>query len=45
MKIEKINNRYRIKHEIGFYIYANSKEELLRKIAILENMKNKGGIK
>ena len=41
MKIEKIDNRYRVKHEIGFYLYGNTKKEILHKIAILENMKNK----
>ena len=40
MKIEKINGRYRVKHEIGFYLYGNTKKEVLHKIAILENMKN-----
>ena len=40
MKIEKFGNRYRVKHEIGFYFYANTKKEILHKIAILENMKN-----
>lgn len=45
MKIEKIGNRHRVKHEIGFYLYGNTKKEVLHKIAILENMKNKGGIK
>ena len=39
--IEKIGNRYRYLTELGAYLYANSKEELLRKIAILENMKKK----
>lgn len=45
MKIEKTGNRYRVKHEIGFYLYGNTRKEILHKIAILENMKNKGGIK
>lgn len=37
--IEKINGRYRVKHEIGFYLYGNSEKEVLHKRAILENMK------
>ena len=41
MKIEKIGNRYRVKHKIGFYLYGNTKKEILHKMAILENMKNK----
>jgi len=41
MEIEKVGTRYRVKHEIGFYLYGNTKEEVLHKIAILENMKNK----
>jgi len=45
MKIEKIGNRFRVKHEIGFYLYSNTKKEILHKIAILENMKNKGGLR
>ncbi len=45
MEIEKFGNRYRVKHEIGFFLYGNSEKEVLHKIAILENMKNKGGIK
>jgi hypothetical protein len=39
--IEKFGNRYRIKHKIGFYLYGNTKKEILHKIAILKNMKNK----
>lgn len=45
MEIEKINGRYRVKHKIGFYLYGNTKKEILHKMAILENMKNKDGIK
>ena len=45
MKIEKVGNRYRVRHEIGFYLYDNTKKEVLHKIAILENMKNKSSIK
>ena len=45
MKIEEVGNRYRVKHEIGFYLYGNTKKEVLHKIAILENMKNKGGLR
>ena len=41
MKIEKFGNRYRVKHEIGFFLYGNTKKEILQKITILENMKNK----
>ena len=41
MKIEKNGNRYRVKHKIGFYLYGNTKKEILHKMAILENMKNK----
>ena len=40
MKIEKNGNRYRVKHKIGFYLYGNTKKEVLHKMAILENMKN-----
>jgi hypothetical protein len=39
--IEKIKNRYRYLTAFGAYIYANTKKELLRKIAILEKMKRK----
>ena len=41
MKIEKVGNRYRVKHKIGFYLYGETKKEILQKITILENMKNK----
>ena len=40
MKIEEVDNRYRVKHDIGFFLYGKTKEEVLHKIAILENMKN-----
>jgi hypothetical protein len=39
--IEKIKNRYRYLTAFGAYIYANTKKEILHKIAILENMKTK----